>query len=80
MAIQVTTSELKAQIGAGLTKAEIAAYFQISPAAASQFAKQIGMKFKIKRKVDPKYILVDDSNITETPYSVDSLNKQLANN
>ncbi len=62
----VSLSQFKADVAAGMTKAELVTKWGISPASV----KQIAAKFEltIQRAIAPKYILVDDESET-TPKS-----------
>lgn len=59
----ISTSQFKADILAGMTKAELITKWRISAASVKQLATKF--ELTIQRAVAPKYILIDDEEKTE---------------
>jgi hypothetical protein len=58
MAKQISKSEFVQDVQSGMSKMDVAAKYEIPASIAAQFAKQCEVTFK--RKIEPKYILVED--------------------
>lgn len=58
----VSASQFKADVAAGMTKAELITKWGISAASVKQLATKF--ELTIQRAVAPKYILIDDEDVT----------------
>lgn len=63
MAKQIIREDYIADVTSGMSKAEIAAKYEIPVGVAAKFTKDLGLKFK--RAVEPKYVLVSESSTVE---------------
>lgn len=73
----VSTSQFKADVNAGMTKAELIAKWKISGASVKQLATKF--ELTIQRAVAPKYILIDDETENVTFESLESSTTALNN-
>lgn len=58
MAKEIVRSQFVQDVQNGVSKAEIAAKYEIPESVAAKFAKDCQVTFK--RKIEPKYILVEE--------------------
>ncbi len=81
--VQVTKTAFAEAVNNKMNKEAIAKHFGISKAAVAKFAKELGLKVSITRSGSSKYILVDELDAaqveSDSKYSVDALNSELAN-